>query len=205
MQTFFEHTVTVSPDSHSELPLEPSRWVEKYGDVLYRYALIRVGRHEIAEDLVQETLLAALQARDRFAGRSTEQTWLIGILSHKIVDYFREKSRQQSVEVEDQTEAFPEGQFNKRGMWIAELGRWPIDPSRILESRDFWAVFEKCLSKLDPSLLAAFSLREFDRLTTEEICNTLEISPTNLGVRLYRARAALRSCLEANWFEGEGL
>lgn len=197
-----ELPVTALPDSNAEPPLDSSRWVEEHGDVLYRYALVRVGRHEVAEDLVQETLLAALKAHSRFDGRSSEQTWLIGILSHKIVDYFRKKSRRDSVELDDQRDVATPAAFDRRGAWIAEVGRWPLEPAQALESQEFWTVFENCLSKLDPELLAVFSLRELDQLTTEEICKNLEISPTNLRVRLYRARAALRSCLEANWFEG---
>lgn len=202
MHVSAEHPVTASSDSDVKPPLDSTYWVENYGDVLYRYALVRVGRHETAEDLVQETLLAALEARGRFDGRSSEQTWLIGILSHKIVDYFRKNSRRDTAELDEQQDAPRHPGFDQHGSWIAEVGRWPREPTQALESREFWSLFEDCLSKLDPALLAVFSLRELDQLSTEEICKTLELSPTNLRVRLYRARAALRSCLEANWFEG---
>ncbi len=75
---------------------DPSHWVERYGDSLYRYALLRLQSRELAEDLIQETFAAALRNRSSFSGHSSERTWLIGILKHKIVDYLRAKYREQS-------------------------------------------------------------------------------------------------------------
>ena len=79
------------PGASSELALrvDPDRWVDDHGDCLYRYALIRVRKQEVAEDLVQETLLAAMRQADKFSGRSSERSWLCGILKNKICDYFR--------------------------------------------------------------------------------------------------------------------
>ena len=82
--------------SEADIPSEPEKmrpnpleWLENHGDVLYRMALVRVGKPDLAEDLVQETLLAAWQARDSFAGKSSESTWLVAILKRKIIDHFR--------------------------------------------------------------------------------------------------------------------
>ena len=72
----------------------PETWVNEYGDFLYRFALSRVKDPSVAEDLVQETFLAALRARENFKGRSAGRTWLIAILKHKIVDYIRKKIRE---------------------------------------------------------------------------------------------------------------
>jgi len=47
----------------------------------------------LAEDLVQETLLAAVRSREKFGGRSSERSWLVGILKNKIVDYYRKLDR----------------------------------------------------------------------------------------------------------------
>ena len=73
---------------------EPHRWIDSYGDFLYRFALVRVRDHDIAEELVQDTLLAALQAKERFTGQSSERTWMVGILKHKMIDYFRRTTRE---------------------------------------------------------------------------------------------------------------
>ena len=61
--------------------------------MLYRYALARVRKPEVAQDLVQDTLLAAMRARDRFAGQSSVRSWLCGILKHKLCDYYRKLGR----------------------------------------------------------------------------------------------------------------
>ena len=72
----------------------PESWVDSYGDFLYRFALSRVKDPSVAEDLVQETFLAALRARENFKGESAGRTWLIAILKHKIVDHIRKRVRE---------------------------------------------------------------------------------------------------------------
>jgi RNA polymerase sigma factor (sigma-70 family) len=79
-----------------ERAISPDRWVDCHGDYLYQYALARVREPAVAEDLVQETFLAALKSRDRFSGQSSERTWLVGILRHKFFDYLRRKGRSSS-------------------------------------------------------------------------------------------------------------
>src|SRR4029450_3432766 len=81
---------------HAEVPsakIDPRSWVDEHGDCLYRYALVRVRVPEVAEDLVQETLLAAVRSREKFGGRSSERSWLVGILKNKTVDYYRKLGR----------------------------------------------------------------------------------------------------------------
>ncbi len=68
---------------------DPQRWVDSYGDFLYRFALVRVRDRDIAEELVQDTLLAALQGKEQFTGQSSESTWMVVILKHKMIDFFR--------------------------------------------------------------------------------------------------------------------
>ena len=85
--------------SPAEVPAskaDPNRWVDEHGDCLYRYALARVRTPEVAEDLVQETLLVAVRSLEKFAGRSSERSWLVGILKNKIVDYYRKLGRETS-------------------------------------------------------------------------------------------------------------
>jgi RNA polymerase sigma-70 factor (ECF subfamily) len=65
---------------------DPNTWVERHGDYLYRCALLRVRDQDVAEEPVQETFVAALQVRERFQGQSTERSWMVGMLKHKIID-----------------------------------------------------------------------------------------------------------------------
>src|SRR6266851_5898098 len=73
---------------------DPERWVELYGDYLFKYALMRLRDAAGAEDAVQETFLAALKGGKSFAGRSAEKTWLVGIMKNKIIDHYRKASRE---------------------------------------------------------------------------------------------------------------
>ena len=102
-------------------PPDPEPWLEKHGDYLYGYAMLRVRDAAVAEDLVQETLLAALEGFASFGGRSSERTWLVGILKHKLIDHFRRVSREApSSPVADEVFEHPE-YFRDSGQWV---GHW---------------------------------------------------------------------------------
>jgi RNA polymerase sigma-70 factor (ECF subfamily) len=180
---------------------DPSEWVDLYGDALFRFAILRVKDQHIAEDLVQETFLSALQAVDRFKGDSSLRTWLIGILRHKIIDHFRKNTVEVCAsditlwEEEDDREY-----FDKTGHWKRSLHEWKDSPDGLLESKEFWKVFQSCLCGLPESHRRAFTLREIDGMAGDEICEILSVTPNNFWVMLHRARSRLRKCLDANWF-----
>ncbi len=185
--------------SRQQLVEQCKLWLADYGDDLLAYALARVQNLNVAEDLVQETYLAAFQAVDGFEGRSSVRTWLIGILRHKVADFFRRNCRQDVGKI-DAESAFPDKPFNAGGFWQTKPERWTQDPSAALQNEEFWRVFDECRAQLPPAVAAAFVLREMEQLATDEICATLEISRSAFSVRMHRARAALRVCLERHWF-----
>ncbi len=188
----------------SAAQLDPSTWLDEHGDVLFGYALRRVDRSDVAEDLVQDTLVAALRAQDTFSNRSAVRTWLVSILRNKIADHFRQAVHRPATDgwpIDD----LPQTQdFVARGHWQRTLGSWPTDPAQAFENKEFWQVFDRCLSKLPALLLQAYVVREYDQMSTDEACKELGISASNLSVRLFRARLLLRRCLEKNWFQAEG-
>lgn len=187
---------------------DPERWVDEHGDYLFHFALSRVRDLVLAEDMVQETLLAALRGVERYQGRSTERTWLAGILRNKLVDHFRKAGRETSFTdlefyAEEERQAFDNPLFP--GHWVAEAG--PQDWGRVGERLDedaFWEAFYACTRQLPERVARVFVLREVDELPSEEVCATLSITPNNLWVMLHRARMALRRCLEENWFRQPG-
>ena len=184
----------------SDPNLDPETWIDQYGDYLYRFALASIRDQAAAEDLVQETFLAALHGRQSFEGRSTVKTWLSAILKHKIIDYLRKKDRERVIE---DTDALTDGVdefFHPSGSWKIRPGKWHLDPAKIYEQREFLDTLFKCLAKLPDRLSKAFMLREMEGYSTKEICNVLQISTTNSWVMLYRARMLLRRCLELGWF-----
>ncbi len=184
--------------------LSPQDWVDSPGDLLYRYALSRVRDPQIAEDCVQETFLAALKSREKFSGQSSERTWLVGILKHKIIDYFRKSCRERpttNMESNDFTEPF----FDKKGMWKSENApsEWSMEPGEAAEQKELAKTLEDCMGKLSARLSTAFSLVERDERSGEDACKVLNVTATNLYVMLYRARMLMRECLEMNWFGKE--
>jgi RNA polymerase sigma-70 factor (ECF subfamily) len=184
-------------------PPDFETWVDEHVDALFRYALAGVRDWHAAEDLVQETFLAAMQASDSFRGESTLRTWLIGILRHKMLDYLRKLHRQEPTAMIESVDPAVDRLFNRNGSWKKPPGDWKVDPASLLERREFWAVFEKCLGDLPPRMGTAFSLRVVNEVQSSEVCKLLQISSTNLWVMLFRARVRLRACLEAHWFGKE--
>ena len=206
----FSSTATGSPmpamaPRHGGAQTNPERWVDEHGDCLFRYALVRVRRREVAEDLVQDTLLAAIRSREKFAGQSSERSWLTGILKHKISDHFRKLGRETSfTDLDSLADEFSE-KFVPEGYWVHVKGpkEWKPESDEVLHRAEFWQTMRHCLDKLPERIANVFMLREMDEVESKEICSMLSISESNLWVMLHRARMALRECLEINWFNRE--
>lgn len=174
--------------------------IQQHRSYLLRYAVLQLRNPEQAEDVVQETLLAALEGRARFAGGSSLKTWLTGILKHKILDAIRRKSREQPLApAGDDDHDAVDALFKQDGHWREMPATWG-DPEQALENRKFWEIFELCSRLLPERTARVYMLREVMEMTTEEICQEFGITPTNLWVILHRARLVLRECLEIKWF-----
>ena len=192
------------PEVSSETSARAAQWLADHGDALYRVALGRTRNPDVARDLVQETLLAGMKHWAQFAGQSSEAGWLMGILRNKVFDYFRGLAREQNFTdlefLADERETF----FDKRAIWNPKVGPkpWP-QPDESRETAEFWRVFDRCVSKLPAKVAQVFLLRELDGLDPAEICEEFGVSANNYWVMLYRARMALRRCLEANWFRND--
>jgi RNA polymerase sigma-70 factor (ECF subfamily) len=177
-------------------PADAARWLDDHGDALFRFALARVGRGDVAEDLVQDTLLAALAARSGFRGDSAVRTWLLAILRRKIADTYRRPDRPDPPMGDSPVERHV---FREDGHYRQSPASWR-SPDEALEAAEFREVLDGCLGRLPRDFAAAFTLREVDERPTEEVREALGLSAGNLRVRLYRARLLLRECLERNWF-----
>ena len=182
--------------------------LDQHRGYLLRVARLQLRDESLAEDVVQETLLAALSGSG-FSGKSSLRTWLTGILKHKIVDAIRRKQREPvvvaafgDIDSELDIEDF-DGLFKENGAWDTKPADWG-DPDAALSRRQFFDIMDLCLEKLPPNTARVFVMREVMELETDEICKELTITANNLWVILYRARMALRECLEKNWFAGEG-
>ena len=181
-----------------------STQIHAHRGYLLRVAVLQLRNEELAEDVVQDTLLAALQGKGGFSGKSSLKTWLTGILKHKIVDAIRKKVREPvttPIDEEFQLDDF-DALFDGSGHWDNPPANWG-DPEAELSRREFFDVVEFCLDKLPPNTARVFMMREVMELDAPEICKELSITSTNLWVILYRARVALRLCLEQHWFAAE--
>lgn len=181
--------------------LDPTQWVDRYGDYLYAFAVARLVDRNAAEDVVQETFVSALHSMKKFRGQSSEKTWLTSILKHKIFDHFRKKGKEEKDHFETVGDNIRQ-LFDEKGHWRDGPARWKISPEKLFEQKEFLRILYACLEELSRRVAKAFVLREMDGLSTEEICKVLNISATNCWVMLYRARTLLRQCLEVNWFKG---
>jgi len=177
----------------------PATWLEEHGDYLYRFAMSRLQNEELAEDMLQETLLAAWKGRERFKGDASVRTWLVSILKHKIIDHIRLeiKNRELAGNIEnDPTSSY----FNADGGWSEVPFAWKDNPEELCQNQEFRQVLEACASKLPARQRLVFHMRDVVGEDTDTVCKACDITPTHLHVLLHRARLGLRQCLEKNWF-----
>lgn len=186
----------LAPPAHGD----PDAWVDLYGDALLRFAIGRVACCQAAEDVVQETFLAAFRSRQQFDGKSAFGTWLISILRRKIVDHQRKSSRSPLGDAE--TPATVDPIFLVNGKWAQTPAHWRSNPKQLVENAEFWGVLEACVAGLPHHLAEAFRARELNMLSVEDASLSLNVTRQHLAVRLHRARLLLRQCLETRWFQG---
>lgn len=173
---------------------------------MLKFATLQLRDRALAEDAVQEALLAALRYSDRFNGQAAVKTWVFAILKNKIIDTVRRRTRANEVSVH--SEASDDDQdlnelFDTKGHWNGSGPSAWANPEAALQEQQFWGVFEACLNHLPAQQARVFMMREFIGLETPEICSEAEVTSSHLNVLLYRARMRLRECLEMRWFDAD--
>ena len=179
---------------------DPGLWIEAHGDVLYAYALRRVGSATDAEDAVQECLAAALGASRAFAGDSAERTWLVGILKHKVLDTLRARYRRKehagdfSALVSGQNGDFLEGSWRERQQGLPGWSdqRPGASPLGSIERAEFARQVAAAVERLPEPMRAVLVLREVDGLSTAELGEALGVSASQVWTLVHRAKARLR-------------
>ncbi len=189
-----------------ENTLEPQHWVERYGDYLFNYAIVRVNDTEKAEDLVQETFLSGLKGKDNFLGKSAERTWLISILKRKIIDTYRKQYASKESSMAEYEQDISDGDFYRsedpfKGHWLEGKGPHSnsLMPDGEMEQVELMEIIQTCISLLPPNLASAFVMKMIDEAESDEVCKELGITPSNLWVMLHRARLKMRQCVESKW------
>ncbi len=175
------------------------RWVAEYGDVLWRFALARTRSAQAAEEIVQDTMLAAMQGFEAFAGQSSERTWLLGIAAHKVADHFRRSRRRKGhVENDDGTCACEacRRMFTAKGLWRRVGSRWRDPADGTVEKTEQLRALRGCIDALPPGQGEALWMRDVLGVPAPAVCEGMGLTPTGLWTRLHRARLALRTCME---------
>ena len=174
---------------------------------LIKYAHLQLRNTEWAEDVVSETIIAALQKPQAFEGKAQLKTWLVGILKHKVLDVFRAQSKTASIfesssddgDEQSQADAIDKLLFNSNSHYVSPPSFWG-DPEAAYTQKTFLDVLDACVNKLPASQGRALMMRDWLELTTQEICKELAVTETNINVLLCRARSRLNECLNLNWF-----
>ena len=148
-----------------------------------------------AEDVTQATFATFIEKASQFEGRSHVRTWLFGILYKKIAEARRELQREGKM---DDIDEVVEQRFNSDGHWMHE----PQPADMQLNRTEVNKHIGDCLEVVPIQQRMAFILREVEDLDTDDICKILEVTRTNIGVLLYRARNRLRECLETKGVRG---
>jgi RNA polymerase sigma-70 factor (ECF subfamily) len=148
-----------------------------------------------AQDVTQSVFLTFIQTIGRFKGRSHVRTWLFGILYHKLSETWRVVKRENE---SDDIDGVMEARFAPDGTWA----RPPRGADQETLDAEIRAHLAACLEEVPDRQRMAFLMREVDGFSTEEICNVLEVTDTNLGVLLFRVRNRLRECLERRSLKG---
>jgi len=179
--------------------VNPHIWIEEYHESLFKYALTRLRDADLAEESIQETFLAALQSRKKFQGLASEKTWLIGILKRKIYDHFRRIGRDKQFKVTFPRERLSFDVFDRKRLPAVRSRIWFSDPSMVYEQKEFLRIIKQALSELPDRLAQVFILREVIELSSQEICEFMDISICNLYVMVHRARKRLKYDLQLKW------
>ncbi|WP_158289000.1 sigma-70 family RNA polymerase sigma factor [Rubrivivax albus] len=171
-----------------------------------RQRLLRHARHalastSVAEDLVQDTLMVVVVAAAARRGESSLQTWAMGILKHKIADWYRSPARRVTVSLDADDEALErdvDALFDAAGRWAEPVVAWSR-PDHDEERRQLVRTLDECLNHLPAQTGRVFVMREWLGFENPEIAERLGLSPDNIRQILHRARMGLRQCMQAHW------
>jgi RNA polymerase sigma-70 factor (ECF subfamily) len=180
-------------------------WVHLHSDELYSWASHKINDEAVAQDLVQDTFLSAFLAYDSFQGKSNPKTWLFSILNNKITDYYRKSARSAvRLDVDDEKRAaeLSDSTFDDNGMWkdrnIHSI--WDAE-SNLLDDTDFQGVLTRCMDDLPSTWRLMMNAKYLLEKESTEICQELDITPSNYWQVLHRAKLMLKKCIELHWFK----
>lgn len=161
--------------------------IRRYNPVLYKIARSYGFNHHDAEDLMQDTYVAAYQNLKQFKGNASYKTWLSKIIIHKCLYKINHGNSRKEQPASDfiYEDAKPMLSSNKN-----------LTPEQTSLNKEFTNVLEHALQKLPLNYSSVFVLREIEGFSVAETAEMLNISAVNVKVRVNRAKAMLQKELE---------
>jgi RNA polymerase sigma-70 factor (ECF subfamily) len=182
--------------------------VRRMSGMLIRIALMYVPTQAVAEEVVQETWIAVLRGIDTFEGRSSLKTWIvrilmnraktIGVREHRTIP-FASVTRIEDDPYEgaaDPDRFLPRDDPRWPMHWASPPQPWHERPEERYLGKELMGVVELAAAELSPAQREVLLMRDVAGLTSDEVCEMLEITLGNQRVLLHRARARIRSVLE---------
>lgn len=180
--------------------------VERYQASMTRVAMLYVGSRMVAEEVVQETWIGLLKGLGRFEGRSSLKTWLYSILINRAKTHAQREKRYAQLSLDEEIKegetAISPDRFRAAddpvlpNHWISAPEDWREIPEDRLISTELLERIKAAIEALPPNQQLVITLRDIHQLSSEEVCNILNITETNQRVLLHRGRAKVRSALE---------
>jgi RNA polymerase sigma-70 factor (ECF subfamily) len=169
--------------------------VSRHHAAMLRLANSFVSSTAVAEEVVQDTWLGVLRGIDDFEGRSSFRTWLLRILVNRARSTGVHERR--SVAVGDAGPVVDGSRFDASGAWMSPPQHWIEDSENRMQAQALSAHIQRTLGELPARQREVVVLRDVDELSSDEVCEVLEISDANQRVLLHRGRSHLRQALEA--------
>ena len=176
-----------------------------YGPSMLRIAQLYVRSRAVAEEVVQDAWLAVLKGIARFEGRSSLKTWLFRILTNTAKTRAVREARSipfsaLAVDEEDDSAVDPDRFMGPDarfpGHWSSPPASWGAPAEERVVAAETLDVIKAAIDRLPPAQALVITMRDVEGLSSEEVCNALEISETNQRVLLHRARTKVRHALE---------
>lgn len=178
-------------------------WVDAYSDALYQWAYFKTSSKEVAEDLVQETFLAAYKSLGKFEGKSSPRSWLSSILNNKIVDHYRSSGKKTtSLDAMQENDALQatDDYFDSGQQWKSPtLPSFWENEEHLLNDANFLDVFDECIEDLPNNWSLIVADRFIQDKKSKEICQEFDISSSNYWQIIHRSKLLLKKCIELNW------
>jgi RNA polymerase sigma-70 factor (ECF subfamily) len=165
---------------------------------LVRLAMAFVASRAVAEEVAQDTWVAALRGLDRFEGRSSLRTWLYRILVNRArTTGVREKRTVPRAALERDDGSIEGESFAADGSWSVPPDHWLEEADDRLAAAEMVGRVQIAIEALPPGQREVVTLRDVEGLPSKDVCDVLGITAGNQRVLVHRGRAAVRRVLDA--------